>query len=166
MKICVFLLLLSWVCQPLLAQTNWEMILSNHECVLLGEEAHGVRTFYEKKRELISQIDSSREKKVLLLIESPLVSSVLSALQDEASNYHYHHTNTAENIQFFGRYANFGFDLQEDCRYTQFGEFLVSRGYISQSDSDLLEMDSLLALCMIGDHYEKDVLTPPESAAL
>jgi hypothetical protein len=148
------------------AQVNWKPILSQNTCVLLGEQAHGVQSFYHKKKELIAQIGTDSPKELLLLIESPLVLSILSQLTGEGSDYHYHHTNTAENIQFFSQYENFGFDLQEDCRYKEFSKFLVKKAYVPAFDPDLVVMDSLLSFCILGKNYRNDLLTSKESAAL
>jgi hypothetical protein len=82
----------------------------------------------------------------LLLVESPLVLSVIRKLEGQAADYHYPHTNTEENIRFFSQYLNFGFDLQEDCRYREFSAYLVQEGYLSAKDRDLMTMDSLLSL--------------------
>jgi hypothetical protein len=140
------------------SQIVWNKILPNTDIVMLGEQAHGIRSFYEEKQNIIKEIEAVSSKELLLLVESPFVLSVIRELQNRDSDYHYHHTNTEENIQFFSEYKNFGIDLQEDCRYTEFSDFLIKRKYCDPTDKDILRMDSILSLCIIGENYIKDVL--------
>lgn len=144
------------------AQIVWSNVLSKSEIILIGEQAHGVQSFYQEKKNIIKQIEEESSKDLLLLIESPLVLSVVRELQNAKSNYHYHHTNTEENIEFFSNYENLGLDLQEDCRYKEFSEYLMENKYCDRLDKDMLMMDSILSLCIWGDHYVKDRLTGGE----
>jgi hypothetical protein len=141
------------------SQIVWNKILPNTDIVLLGEQAHGIQSFYEEKQRIIKEIEAQSPKELLLLIESPFVLSVIRELQNKDSDYHYHHTNTEENIEFFSKYENFGIDLQEDCRYKEFSEFLIEREYCDQRDRDMFCMDSILSLCILGGNYVKDILT-------
>ena len=145
-----------------IAQSEWEKIFSQHQLILLGEQAHGVKSFYDKKQDLIREIESESPKQLLLLMESPLVLSIVNKLQNAESNYHYHHTNTEENIAFFNGYDNLGFDLQEDCRYQEFSQFLIAKGYCKPFDADVVRMDSILSLCILGDNFIREVLTQAE----
>lgn len=144
------------------SQIVWSNVLSKSEIILIGEQAHGVHSFYQEKKNIIKQIEKESSKDLLLLIESPLVLSVVRALQNAKSNYHYHHTNTEENIEFFSNYENLGMDLQEDCRYKEFSEYLKDKKYCDRLDKDMLMMDSILSLCILGDNYVKDRLSGEE----
>lgn len=148
------------------SQIVWNKILPNTDIVMLGEQAHGIRSFYEEKQNIIKEIEASSPKELLLLVESPFVLSVIRELQNRGSDYHYHHTNTEENIEFFGKYENFGIDLQEDCRYKEFSEFLIESKYCDQRDRDILCMDSILSLCILGSNYVKDMLTEEDVVKL
>jgi hypothetical protein len=147
-------------------QVNLDSLIRHTDCILLGEQAHGVRSFYRVKRDLIRQIEIESERDLLILTESPLVLSITRQFEGGAADYYYPHTNTQENLQFFKSYQTFGFDLQEDCRHKEFGNFLVTHGYVSGSDRDLRTMDSILSLCILGDHYIRDVLSVKESSSL
>ena len=166
MKKTILILILIVFSQEAFSQKNWSTILSNSDIVLLGEQAHGVQSFYEEKQKIIKQIELVSPQELLLLVESPFVLSVIRELQNRDSDYHYHHTNTKENIQFFDGYKNFGIDLQEDCRYTEFSDFLIKRKYCDPSDRDIRRMDSILSLCIIGGNYVKDVLNKEDVVVL
>ena len=166
MKVFTLLLLFVSIHQVGHSQKAWKDIISTRDIVLLGEQAHGVQTFYDKKIDLIQEIDSVSNKELMILVESPLVLSIIRSLQNQVPDYHYNHTNTIENIQFFNAYKNWGFDLQEDCRYTEFSMFLTAQGYVKPMDEDLLTMDSLLSLNILGEGYTKEVLSPSESNKL
>jgi hypothetical protein len=166
MKKAILLFILIVFIQVAYSQRSWSTIFSKNEIVLIGEQTHGVQSFYEEKQKIIKQIGSESPQELLLLIESPFVLSVVRELEKGQSDYHYHHTNTAQNIEFFNKYKNYGIDLQEDCRFTEFSDFLIRRKYCDQFDRDILVMDSILSLCIIGDHYIKDVLTEAEVGKL
>ncbi len=166
MKVFTLLLLVISMYQISYSQEDWVGILKEKDIILLGEQAHGVQTFYNKKIDLIQDIDSVSNKDLMILVESPLVLSIVRSLQNQVLDYHYNHTNTAENIQFFNAYKNWGFDLQEDCRYTEFSKFLIAQGYVKSGDEDLLIMDSLLSLSILGEGFTKEVLSSSESNKL
>jgi hypothetical protein len=162
----LFTIIFFLVMQVATAQLDWVSILAKNEVVLLGEQAHGVASYYAEKRAQIAQMGEVSERELLLLVESPLVLSVVKHLQGGTLDYHYPHTNTEANIEFFQEYDNFGFDLQEDCRYEAFSQFLISQELVSPLDKDLLMMDSLLSLCIFGPNYQKDMLSLSEMNSL
>jgi hypothetical protein len=166
MKTLVFFFLLLGSIQFSYAQINWERILSKNKIVLLGEQTHAVASFYETKIARIKEMEKVSKKPLLLLIESPMLPSILKHLKGEPSDYHYHHTNTASNIEFLSQYENYGIDLQEDCRYKAFSDYLVSNAYLNPSDQDLILMDSILSLVIMGENYQKEQLSELEVAQL
>ena len=162
----IIVLLFFILAQDGITQEAKEGQISSDVLLLLGEQSHWVKSFYEEKKKIIRQATEDSKAEVLLLIESPLVLSIVSVLKGDSSNYHYHHTNTKANIDFFSSYVNYGMDLQEDCRFGEFGSFLIQRGWCDQNDQELLRMDSLLGLCILGKNYSKDVLTKQEGRVL
>jgi hypothetical protein len=159
MKASLLSLVLFCFIQSLFGQLIEEVDFEDYDIVLLGEQAHGIKSFYEEKYTLIELIDSSVQEELVLFFESPLILSIISYLENGVSDYHYHLNNTEENIDFFSKYKNFGFDLQEDCRYTAFSEFLVKRAYCDPKDKDMLKMDSILGTCINGKNFINEVLT-------
>lgn len=166
MKVISLLLFIISIFQLSYFQDDWRKILVEKDIILLGEQAHGVQTFYDKKIDLIEDIDSISGKELMILVESPLVLSVVRCLQNQAPDYHYNHTNTIENIQFFNAYKNWGFDLQEDCRYTEFSRLLIAENYVEPNDEDLITMDSLLSLSILGENYQAEVLSQLDCVTL
>ncbi len=168
MKIRIYVIInLVLLSNILLGQNDWQSILQDNAIICIGEEAHGVKSYYEEKMRIIHEIDSLSDKPIFILIESPLIGSILSKLKYIPSNYHYPHTNTGENISFFANFKNLGFDIQEDCRYKEFSKYLVYKHYVKELDPNLHAMDSLLSLCIIGSgNYSKEKLTEKETKHL
>ena len=97
LALLLFCLLAATCCY---AQYDWKNILAENDFILLGEGNHGIQSYYQKKQSIIADIEQNTERELLVLMESPLLLSVLDELRNEKADYHYHHTNTADNIPF------------------------------------------------------------------
>lgn len=167
MRIYIIIAISVFLSNIIFGQDSWQTILQKNTIICLGEESHGVESYYKEKRKIIHEIDSLSDKPVFLLIESPLVGSVLSKLKNILPNYHYQHTNTDENISFFSVFENLGFDIQEDCRFKEFSKYLISMHYVTETDHNINVMDSILSFCIYGSgNYFKEQLTKEETIQL
>jgi erythromycin esterase len=126
--------------------------------VALGEEGHGYESINRAKADFLKLLHAHQFNAVLF--ESSFTLAAVSFLNRDSldlrmQNFLYPFWITAsvkEGLKPFWEEEKkaeqpfiFGFDLQEDCRFTGFSHYLLNRRLIIQQKEELTECDSILS---------------------
>lgn len=150
--------------------------ISNSSIVGLGEVGHGFESINEAKATLLNMLQTDFNFKAVGF-ESSFVESIMSFLNNDtletrAKNFLYPFWNTTsvktalknlfDNEKSLLKPLIIGFDIQEDCRFQKFSEYLNSKGLITTSKDKLKDCDSILSNYIGKNFIRKGAITNQE----
>lgn len=176
----VFLLLnvKSSVCQDSISNPGWEQLkieTKNSSIIGLGEESHGMETFNQMKADIVRFLLKQGTIRSIVF-ESSFVACMTNYLNKNSfdnrikgSLYPFWNTTSVQTVlklfyqdeQNSGKPLIVGCDIQEDCRYEAFSNYLVTNKIIPASQARLLYCDSILSV-FIGKNFSRQRLTEKE----
>lgn len=145
--------------------------ISESSIIGLGELGHGYETINETKAAVAGMLQGQFNFKAISF-ESSFTESIVSFLSgdtidDRARNFLYPFWNTTSVKAVLKVFSSnekhnpliVGFDIQEDCRYTNFSTFLISQHIVSENIDKLLECDTILSYYIGKTFSRKGALT-------
>ena len=142
--------------------------ISNSSIVGIGEVGHGFESINEAKSTLLDMLQTELNFNAVAF-ESSFIGSIVSFLNNDtletrAKNFLYPFWNTTsvktalknlfDNEKCLLKPFIIGFDIQEDCRFQKFSEYLNSKGLITSSKDKLKDCDSILS-SYIGKNFSR-----------
>jgi hypothetical protein len=128
----------------------------------IGEESHGIESTLNFKLEIVSNL-RRRFPNLDVFVEAPLVHSIVNFLEQKPVSYLYPHTGIRPVSDSLSRWGSYGFDMQEDCRYLCFSNYLRGKGYVK---AIILEEQDRILDRVIGEKALKSQLTQEEGTKL
>lgn len=150
--------------------------ISNSSIVGLGEVEHGFESINEAKSTLLNMLQTELNFNAVAF-ESSFIESIVSflnndALETRAKNFLYPFWNTTsvktalknlfDNEKSLLKPLIIGFDIQEDCRFQKFSEYLISKRLITTNKDKLKDCDSILSSYIGKDFSRKGAITNQE----
>ncbi len=176
MKLFLYFILTIYVLKAqgqvsLINPIEWQKLkkeIGNSSTIGLGEVGHGFESINEAKSTLVKVLQTELNFKAVAF-ESSFIESIVSFLNNDPPDtrtkdflYPFWNTTSVKTAlkDFFVNEKSLlkpliiGFDIQEDCRFENFSQYLSSKGLTTTSKNKLHECDSILSY-YIGEKFSR-----------